>query len=167
MLVTLLLSVPLAILWMIITANISPGSFFVGSIFGVAILLLLGNEKRAAMQWNRLPDQLIAFVVYTVTLLRDIVMCSIDVTKRVLNPNMPINPGILAVTTQDMHENDVIAAFSAHGITITPGELVLDFDGAHTMYVHCLDIEASAQNASSAQTKRLVLLRRILGTPAL
>ena len=61
-------------------------------------------------------------------------------------------------------ENDVIAAFSAHGITITPGELVVDFDGARTMFVHCLDVEASAQSAPAAQAKRLQLLRRILGS---
>jgi len=163
MLATVLLSVPLAVIWMIVTANISPGSFLVGDVLGIAILLLLRSEH-PTVQWRRLPDQMVAFVIYCVTLGRDVVMCSIGVAKLVLNPHMPINPGILAVYTQDAQESDVIAAFSAHGITITPGELVLDFDGAHTMFVHCLDVEASAQSAPSAQAKRLHLLRRILGT---
>jgi len=34
------------------------------------------------------------------------------------------------------------------------------------MFVHCLDVEASAQNAPPAQTKRLLLLRRIMGVTA-
>ena len=55
------------------------------------------------------------------------------------------------------------SAFSAHGITITPGELVIDFDGSRAMYVHCLDVEASAASAPGAQAKRLKLLRRIAG----
>jgi multicomponent Na+:H+ antiporter subunit E len=162
MLATLLLALPLAMIWMVVTANVSLGSFLVGTILGIAILLLLRSEH-PTIQWRRLPDQLIAFVIYTVTLTRDVIMCSIDVARRVLNPHMPITPGILAVPTQDMYENDVIAAFSAHGITITPGELVVDFDGARTMFVHCLDVEASARSAPSAQSKRLHLLRRILG----
>jgi multisubunit Na+/H+ antiporter MnhE subunit len=162
MLATMLLALPLAVIWMVVTANVSFGSFLVGAILGIAILLLLRSEH-PTIQWQRLPDQLVAFVVYTVTLTRDVIMCSIDVARRVLKRDMQITPGILAVPTQDMQENDVIAAFSAHGITITPGELVVDFDGARTMYVHCLDVEASAQSAPAAQSKRLHLLRRILG----
>lgn len=162
MLATLLLSVPLALVWMVVTANISLGSFFVGCILGFAILLLVRAEH-PTIQLRRLPDQLLAFVIYTVTLARDVVLCSIDVARRVLQADMPLNPGIIAVATQDSQENEVIAAFSAHGITLTPGELVLDFDGSRTMYVHCLDVAASSKTASDAQTKRLRLLRRILG----
>ncbi len=165
MFATLLLAVPFAIVWMIITSTVSPGSFLVGGLVGAAVLLMVRTERRT-IQWKRLPDQIAAFVVYTLTLGLDVIKCSIDVTKRVMQPNMSINPGILAVPTQDLAENDVIAAFSAHGITITPGELVLDFDGAKTMFVHCLDIEASAQSAPGAQSRRLVLLQRIMGTSA-
>ncbi|MBI1256708.1 MAG: hypothetical protein GC204_04505 [Chloroflexi bacterium] len=163
MFATLLLAVPFAIVWMVITSNVSLGSFLVGGLLGTAVLLLIRSE-RPTIQWRKLPDQVVALVVYTATLGLDVIKCSIDVAKRVLQPNMPINPGILAVPTQDMDENDIIAAFSAHGITITPGELVLDFDGARTMFVHCLDVEASAQSAPGAQSKRLLLLKRIMGS---
>lgn len=162
MITTTLLAVPIAIVWMILTASISIGSFLVGFLLGFAILFGL-KMNTIHINGRRIPRQLVAFVVYTVTLLRDIWMCSVDVAKRVLNPKMPMNPGIIAVPTQDPDEGDFTAAFSAHGITITPGELVVDFDDSHTMYVHCLDVEASAQNADGAQTKRLKLLRRIIG----
>jgi multicomponent Na+:H+ antiporter subunit E len=98
-----------------------------------------------------------------VTLGHDIWLSSVDVARRVLNPDMPLNPGILRVDTQDEDESDITAAFSAHGITITPGELVVDFDGSLTMYVHCLDMEESAKHAVAAQARRLKLLRRIIG----
>lgn len=162
MIVTALLAIPIAIIWMVLTAVISVGSFMVGFVIGFAILYGLKIEN-ININFRRLPDQIVAFVIYSVTLARDIWNCSVDVAKRVLNPNMPMNPGILAVRTQDPDESDFTAAFSAHGITITPGELVVDFDGSHTMYVHCLDVEASAQNADAAQLKRLKLLRRIIG----
>lgn len=163
MIAILLLALPCAVVWVVVTANTTLDSLLVGWLLGVALLLLVRTERRT-VHWKRLPDQILAFFIYSVTLGRDIVYCSLDVAKRVTKREMPINPGILAVATQDLSENDVITAFSAHGITITPGELVLDFDGAQMMYVHCLDVEASAQSADGAQTKRLRLLKRIIGS---
>lgn len=162
MIVTALFAVPMAIIWMVVTASLTPGSFLVGFVLGFAILYLLKVEN-IRINYRRVPDQIVAFGIYTVTLFRDIWMCSVDVAKRVLNPAMPMQPGIISVATQDIDQSDFTAAFSAHGITITPGELVVDFDGSHTMYVHCLDVGASSQNADAAQTKRLKLLRRIMG----
>jgi len=162
MIATALLAISFAIVWMILTATMTIEGFLVGFVLGFAILFSLKLDN-LRVNFGRLPDQIKAFVVYSVTLAWDIWKCSVDVAKRVLNPNMPMNPGILAVQTQDSDESDFVAAFSAHGITITPGELVVDFDGGHTMFVHCLDVEASAQNAEAGQLKRLKLLRRIIG----
>lgn len=162
MFVVVLLAIPLALLWMIVTANLSVESFLVGFIVSAAILLLT-NTKNIQVDRRRLPDQLLALAIYTVTLMRDIWLSSVDVTRRVLNPKLPINPGVLKVATMDPDQSEFTAAFSAHGITITPGELVVDFDGSRAMYVHCLDVEASAANAPGAQAKRLRLLRRIAG----
>ena len=162
MVVTLLFAVPMAVIWMIVTSSLTPGSFAVGLVLSFAILLMLKIEN-VQVNYKRLPDQVKAFSVYTITLLRDIWNCSMDVAKRVLKREMPLNPGIIRVATQDPDESDFTAAFSAHGITITPGELVVDFDGSHTMYVHCLDVEASSAGAAAAQAKRLKLLRRMTG----
>lgn len=162
MLATLLLAIPFAIVWMIVTASVNLGGLLVGFVLGCAVLLSLKQHK-LQINYKRLPDQIAAFFIYMVTLARDIWMCSVDVAKRVLNPTIPMNPGIIAVRTQDPEEGDFTAAFSAHGITITPGELVVDFDASHTMFVHCLDVDASQKNADAAQTKRLHLLRRIIG----
>ncbi|MFN8375048.1 MAG: Na+/H+ antiporter subunit E [Anaerolineae bacterium] len=162
MLEAIVLAIVLAVGWMIITANISLGSFVVGFVLGLAIVLLLKSQE-TKVNVRKLPDQLWALVIYSVTLARDIWLSSVDVAKRVLNPDLPMKPGILRVPTQDPNESEVVAAFSAHGITITPGELVVDFDGKSVMYVHCLDVEASSQSAHNAQTKRLKLLNRILG----
>jgi multicomponent Na+:H+ antiporter subunit E len=159
-----LLSIPLALLWMMLTSNVSFSSFGVGYVISLAVMLLVHSERKQ-FQWRHLPNQVWAFVVYTVTLGRDIVLSSVDVSRRVLQRDMPLSPGIIAVATQDADEDEVIAAFSAHGITLTPGELVLDFDGSHTLYVHCIDVDASTQNAPPAQTKRLRLLKQILGRP--
>lgn len=162
MFVTAVLAVPMAVVWMIFTSSLTPDSFLVGFIFASAILLML-KVNQAKITPRRLPDQIVALAIYTITLARDIFLSSVEVARVVMNPNLPLKPGILKVYTQDQNESDFTAAFSAHGITITPGELVVDFDGSHTMYVHCLDVETSAQNSVEAQTRRLKLLNRIAG----
>ncbi len=160
--VIMLLALPMSALWMIVSGSISLDSLLVGYVLGVAILLVMRVEN-IQISWRRLPDQIAAFLVYTFTLARDIVLSSLDVARRVLDPELPLNPGRISVSTQDDTENDFIGAFSAHGITITPGELVVDFEDDRTMLVHCLDVEASAKTAERAQTRRLHLLRRIKG----
>lgn len=162
---SLIFAIPLAITWMLVTGHVSLDSLFVGLLIGAAIALLVRSEE-PSVSWRTLPDQTVALLIYTLTLCRDIWLSSVDVAKRVLNPALPMNPGVLAVDTQDETEDDAIAAFSAHGITITPGELVLDFDGSRTMYVHCLDIGNSSQSAPGAQTVRLRRLRRVFGQSA-
>lgn len=162
MFVTAVLAVPMAAVWMIFTSSITPDSFLVGFIFASAILLML-KVNQTKIDPRRLPDQIVAVTIYTITLARDIWKSSVDVARVVMNPHMPLKPGILKVYTQDQYESDFTAAFSAHGITITPGELVVDFDGSQAMYVHCLDVEASAQNSAAAQARRLKLLNRIAG----
>lgn len=162
MIVNAILAVPLGVIWMVVTSSINPGSFLVGFLVGFAILLCIKTQK-VEINYQKLPKQMVALAIYTVTLLRDIFMSSIDVAKRVLDPDLPLNAGIITVPTQDENESEFTAAFSAHGITITPGELVVDFEGTHAMYVHCLDVNASSQNADAAQTKRLKLLNQIMG----
>jgi multicomponent Na+:H+ antiporter subunit E len=161
-------SMLMALAWMPLTANISLGSFVVGFLLSFAVLTLLfrSQDQRVTIKWQNLPDQALAGVVYMLILFRDIYLSAIDVSKRVLNPAMPLNPGIIGVSTQLTPEDQgevaqTIAAISAHGITITPGELVVDFDGTQIMYVHCLDVVASLQVGDSNQAKRMGFMRRI------
>lgn len=155
----LLLALPLALFWMILIGRVEPASFIIG--YGLALATAFLVRPDLKVNPVRLPGQIVALVIYTVVLFRDIVLSSIDVTRRVLSPNMPLKQGIIAVPTQD--DDELTAALSGHAITITPGELVVSFDDQRTMYVHCLDIDDSGPRLESDQTKRLGLLKRILG----
>jgi multicomponent Na+:H+ antiporter subunit E len=158
-------AIPMALMWVLLTGRLTLDSFLVGYLVSFALLLgiLRNHALREGMMGRSLPGRLVTLVVYTLTLFRDIFLSGIDVAKRVLAPTLLLRPGILAVPTQDPDEHAVVAALSAHSITITPGELVVDFDENRVMYVHCLDVEASAANADRAQVRRLEMLRRILG----
>lgn len=163
MLYYLLLTVVFAVIWMIVTAQFNPGGFLIGCIIGLG-LVLIQRPAIPPLRLARLPRQMMAAVLYVLKLFRDIVLSSIDVARRALAPDMRLKPGIIAVPVGDPQGREVVAALAAHNITITPGELVVDFDTeSRVMYVHCLDVEQSAVGAEAAEKRRVTRLRDLLG----
>lgn len=156
-------AVPLMLIWVVLSDQYNPVGFALGYAFGLGTLLLAhGPGQRIPLL--RVPGRVIALLHYTLLMFWDIFLSGVDVATRALNPRLPIKPGIIRVDTQDENGNWLISAFSAHSITITPGELVVDFEwGDETlMYVHCLDVDRSAPNLEQNQARRLRLLRRIM-----
>ncbi len=161
-----IISIPLAFLWVILTGQYNLLSLILGYAIGWGILTMVNGET-LKVHPARLPSQLWALLIYIIQLAIDIFLSSVDVARRVLTleKEPKINPGIIAVKTQDRSNNPLITALSAHAISITPGELVIDFqEGEETiMYVHTLDVERSRWTVEAAQARRLKLIRRILG----
>ena len=155
-----ILALPVALLWVLVTDRLSLDSFALGYVLGVIVALAMGGH-RARFRPRQLPAQFVALVVYSVTMMRDILLSSFDVARRVVDPRLPLATGIIEVDTGE--DDTTIAALSAHSITVTPGEMVIEFDGNERMYVHCLDVNASAETLQNAQVRRVSLFRRILG----
>lgn len=157
----IILAVMMAVGWVILTAQINIEGFVIGfSVSLVVVMLLVRDVKLNPM---RLPIQVFALVVYSIVLARDIFLSGIDVAQYVIGDLMGTkkpNPGIAVLNVKD--DGEIINALTAHGITITPGQLVVDYDNEGNVYVHCLDI-ASAEKLEADQDKRLVHLRRIIG----
>jgi multicomponent Na+:H+ antiporter subunit E len=149
--------------WMTVTAQVNLGGFVIGYAVSLAVILILRPDGRQ-VRLARLPQQLWAALLYVLSLFRDITLSSVDVARRALSPNMRLKPGIIAVPVGDPQGREIVAALAAHNITITPGELVVDFDADNrTMYVHCLDVEQSAAGAAAAEQRRVTRLRDLLG----
>lgn len=173
MLITLILSVPMAFLWMIFARQLSFEGFIVGYIFGFAVMMVIRintsfKDDDEPIVISKIPSQVFALVIYIVKLSLDVFLSGLDVAGKVLQPKMPIKPGNYTISTQDESNNELISALSAHSITITPGELVIDYSkddkGQTMMLVHTLDKESSnREKLEDDQSERLNLIRRILG----
>jgi multisubunit Na+/H+ antiporter MnhE subunit len=161
MLTRLVYTLLLALAWVMITGTATLEALLVGLLVGGVLALLAPDPT--PLNLRRLPDQLLAFVLYLLMLLRDIIFSGVDVARRVLSPDMKLKPGIITVSTQDELRSPTVLALSANYVTLTPGELVVDVAEDHLMYVHCLNIYESAAVAEQAQAARLRLLKRILG----
>lgn len=162
MFLLLLYALSVALTWVVIVGQASLEVFAVGFVAGTALVIAL-RPPPFPVRWQRLPDQVFALILYLLALFRDIFLSGIDVARRVLSPNMRLKPGIIAVSSQDKDRNPVVLALSADYISLTPGELVVEVEDDHLMYVHCLDVEASSAIADQAQAQRLRLLKRVMG----
>lgn len=108
------------------------------------------------------PAQAWAFVRYSIYMVWQITLASWDMTQRVLGIK-PVRAGIIAVPIGDETKDDIIGGASAHSITITPGEMVVEYDkSGKVMYVHCVDVEQSGKTLDTAQAYRLAYFKRIL-----
>jgi multisubunit Na+/H+ antiporter MnhE subunit len=160
------LAIPVALLWVAVTGRVSLGGLAVGYLIGVAILLLLGKAGIRPRRGLSLR-QIAAALVYAGRLLADIVVSSLQVARIILSPRPRLQTGILALPSGDRREDQLLTALSAHGINASPGQLVIDIDEMGTLYVHCLDLEASRPVIEAQQRVRLQLLGKVIGEPEL
>jgi len=158
----LLLAGPVAGLWVLISSRLSLESIAVGYLLWLAVVIAV-RPSTTPIRWRRLHLQIAAVLVFTAQLFRDIVLSSIDVARRVLSRDMRLKPGIIAVDTQDARSREIVSALSAAVITLPPGELAVEIEGTRTLYVHCLDVDASAAASQPVQAQRLRLLRQVMG----
>jgi len=105
------------------------------------------------MRWVYLLIYLPYFLYYCIK-------ANIDVMLRVINPNMPIRPGIVKVRTT--LKSEMAKTFLANSITLTPGTLTIDIDG-QDFYVHWINIDTDDVTRRTAEIcgRFEPLLRRI------
>ena len=155
-------SLLICLVWIGITGQVSLDGLFVGFIVGFLTLALLHRVGVSLPKTVKL-GQPIAVLIYTARILWNGLISSFQVVRLVLSPKIELKTGIVALPTGDTSEQQQLAALSAHGINMTPGQLVIDFDDEGTLYIHCLDLDASRPTLESEQARRLRLLRRIMG----
>jgi len=106
------------------------------------------------------PVRWACFIIYVPYFLYFCIKANIDVMLRVINPNLPIRPGIVKVRTT--LKSEMAKTFLANSITLTPGTLTIDIDG-QDFYVHWINIDTddAARRTAEICGRFEPLLRRI------
>ncbi|MCL0059369.1 Na+/H+ antiporter subunit E [Dehalococcoidia bacterium] len=81
---------------------------------------------------------LIRFIPYLGWLAFQIIIANINVARLVLDPRLPLRPGIIKLNSR--LKSDVAQTTLANSITLTPGTMTVDVVGGD-FYIHCLAIE--------------------------
>lgn len=148
----------LLILYLAITGNLQASNIALGALVAAVATLLL-RPLPGATDLRRLPSATWAMLRYIAILATDVVKSGIGVARIVLNPALPIRPGIIAIPSGC--DSELGVALSAHAISITPGEVVIGIDDEGVLYAHCLDATHAAEYAAQAQAMRRDLLSKI------
>lgn len=148
----------IGVVYLALTGNMEIANVVTGLLIGLGITLLI-RPRRLSISWGRLPLALWSILRYLGVVFLDLVKSGIQVGGIIINPRLPIDPGIVNIDADC--KSELATALSAHAVTLTPGELVVEMDDAGHLYVHCLDAGNSAQYAAEAQSLRHQLLSKI------
>jgi multicomponent Na+:H+ antiporter subunit E len=155
----------IVLLWIVylaLTANLEFSNLVVGLIIAAGVAALIRPAPRA-FDARRLPATLLALARYLLFVFVDLIQSGLNVARLVLTPALPIRPGLIAIPGQT--DNEIAAALSAHAITITPGQMVVEMGEDGVLYTHCLDAGAPEAVVAAAQKTRRELLEKILNRP--
>lgn len=127
--------------WLILTWPFSWPELIAGILVAGGISLLIGDLLLGRVHLLSHPSRYLLFLfVYLPRLIWEVFKANFDVAYRVLNPRLPIRPGIVAVRTSLV--SDVGLTFLANSITLTPGTMTVDVDREKgLLYIHWIDVE--------------------------
>lgn len=148
----------LAAVYLALTANLELSNLVLALLIAAGLLLLM-RPPRGSIQARRLPEAMLAMGRYVLIVLYDAVKSGLAVARILLDPALPVKPGIVAIPSGCRSE--LATALSAHAITLAPGEMVIEISDQGVMYIHTLDITHAAEYVADAQRMRRQLLSKI------
>ena len=122
----------------ILLAGFHVQELMLGAIVSVILTIILANLVSYTIDY-RFPIKLLVFIfVYLPVFIWQLILSNIDVARRVLSFNIPLNPGFVKIKT-DL-KGDFAKLALANSITLTPGTLSVDVDGEY-LYIHTVDVK--------------------------
>lgn len=124
--------------WILLTSTLQISTILVGVVISLIISSLFGIKAEVFGEINLNPKAIINLIAYTFVFIWELIKSNIDVARRVLNPSLPIKPGIVKVKTKLKSKTGRMVL--ANSITLTPGTLSIDIKDEF-LYVHWIDVK--------------------------
>ena len=83
------------------------------------------------------PQKIFYIIKYLFVFIIALIKANLDVARRVIDPKLPINPGIVEYKTQ--LTDNAAKVILANSITLTPGTLTVDIKD-DKLYIHWIDV---------------------------
>lgn len=155
-------SLLISLTWLGLTRRYSIENFGLGLFLGFVLAFVAPQKTKIPA--IHIPMMIVTLLLYIIKLYIEVFKSGILLTRRVFARETGLNTGIIAISTQDPSGSDWVAGLSAHAITATPGDMVVEFsEDEQIMYVHVLDMQASQGYLDPQQKARLSDLYTILG----
>ncbi|MDI3527748.1 MAG: multicomponent Na+:H+ antiporter subunit [Tenuifilum sp.] len=151
------LSVLLFLIWLLLTGTFELTSLMLGIALAGILAIIFGKNSSVFGKFRLTPKVFVYSLIYLVVLSWEILKSNIDVALRVINPKLPINPGIVKVKTK--LKSPMGRMILANSITLTPGTLTIDIVDDE-FYIHWIDVKTL--DADEASRKILGKFEKIL-----
>ncbi len=125
--------------WLLLNVSLAPEVLIVG--VGVSLIVSLAFCSKCDIldEINFSPKALVATFIFIFVFIGELIKANISITKRVISPKLPINPGIVKVKTK--LKSKVGRMVLANAITLTPGTFTLELDGEY-LFIHWVDVKS-------------------------
>ncbi len=121
-------------IWIALTLNFGVQELTTGFIVSFILAFIYIKNYKADYPFRFRP---FAYMKYLVVFIKNLILSNIDVAKRVIDPKLPINPGIVAIKTDI--KRDYKKLVLANSITLTPGTITLDVQD-DILFIHWIDV---------------------------
>ncbi len=130
--------VVMMIAWLLLNWTINPVNIAIGVVLSLIISIVFCSKCELFTSINLTPKAFIYTFIYLFVFLIELIKANIDVTRRVLSPSLPINPGIVKVKTK--LKSKMARLILANSITLTPGTFTLQVE-EDSFYIHWISTE--------------------------
>jgi len=111
-----------------------------GAVISALIAVALCSKCEVLQHVRLTPKSFLYSIAFLGVFWWELIKSNIDVALRVLNPALPINPGIVEVKTR--LKTNIGKMMLANSITLTPGTLTVDIRD-DSMFIHWIDVSST------------------------
>jgi multicomponent Na+:H+ antiporter subunit E len=127
----------LFLIWLGFTTSFATSELITGAVISLIITSFVYKTFTDYGMKFFNPMRIGYIVQYLFVFLIALIKANLDVAKRVINPKLPINPGIVKYETK--LKSRTAKVILANSITLTPGTLTVDIIDDN-LYIHWIDV---------------------------
>jgi len=148
----------LYLFWLLLSGLFTP--FLLASGVGCVLAVFWLARRMDIIDHEGFPIQIAwrALLFYWPWLLKEIIKSAWDVTKRILDPRLPISPTLVEFTPSQ--KTDLGLVIHANSITLTPGTISVEVEPGRFL-IHALTREGAAALAGSEMDRRCTELEQV------
>lgn len=145
----------LYVFWILLSGYFTPFLLIAGAASALAVVLFSRRMGIVDREGHPLHLSWPALISYWPWLLKEIVKSAWDVTRRILDPRLPISPAMVRFAPSQKTEVGLV--IHANSITLTPGTISVEVSPGEFL-VHALTAEGGASLAGSEMDRRVSAL---------
>ena len=148
----------LVVFWLLLSGMFTP--FLIAAGVGCALVVTLIARRMGIIGYSGYSVGLAwrPLFFYCPWLLKEIMKSAWDVTKRILDPRLPISPTLVEFCPTQQTELGLV--IHANSITLTPGTISVEVE-PNRFLVHALTQDGAAGLAGSEMDRRCAALERV------